>query len=506
MMQGQVDGIAFDMIAKTGQRLSFFCNASIKKDKQGLPQTLRTIIFDAGDRRLYEKELLAARRSAQQGKARLEYLAEHDSLTNLPNRHSFAIRLEEALVRARASNDTLAVMFVDLDRFKEVSDTWGHETGDTLLVEVARRFITHRRPNRTVARLGGEEFVFLLEGENAEQAYQAAEGILADLSQPFELPDAMISVGASIGIAVYPEAGASGQELMRNADRAMYTGKMSGGFRILVYTAETAAKHARENRLRQDLPISVKDHAFVLHYHAKISLKTGKVIGAEALLRWKHPDHEHLLYPGEFLHLIEASPVRSQVFEWTVEEVCRQLAQWEREDGLALPISINLSAWQLVDTKLPSMLAAVASKYGISVDRIELEITEGALISDQQHASEILQELARLGFVISLDDFGTGYSGLAYLKKFPISGIKIDKSFVQGLGEDAASRILAQAIVVFGKSVGLDVLAEGVETLDQCNFLASIGCDAIQGFLIARPLAGQAFKDFVLHYQPRLSS
>lgn len=500
-MQGYINGVAFDLIGKQGKRLSFFCNSVVKRNEDGSLASIRTILFDAGDRRLYEKELLTARRLAQKGKARLEYLAEHDYLTNLPNRHSFAIKLEEALGRVRARAGSLAILFVDLDRFKDVNDSWGHEIGDLVLVGLAQRFLADNIATHSVARMGGEEFVFLLENEALEQAQTYANALLADLSRPFEFSGAVISVGASIGIAVFPEAGATGQELMRNADRAMYSAKMSGGFRVLNYTAEAASRHAQESLLRQDLPKAVQQRGFVLHYHAKIDLRHDGIVGAEALLRWKHPDREQLLYPAEFLQLVEASPVRYQVFAWTIDEVCRQMAAWERDDGITLPVSINLSAWQLADTNLCTLLEDAVVRHGIPVSRIELEITEGALIADKHRASEILGRLAERGFTISLDDFGTGYSGLAYIKQFPIRGIKIDKTFVQGLGEDQASRVLAEAIVVFGKSIGMEVLAEGVETVEQRDFLKRIGCDAIQGFLIAKPLPADEFRDLVKHHR-----
>ncbi|WP_420225037.1 diguanylate cyclase domain-containing protein [Pigmentiphaga litoralis] len=227
-MQGFINGVAFDLVAKNRKRLSFFCNSRLQTGADGRAVGIRTIVFDAGDRRLYEKELLIARRVAQKGKARLEYLAGHDYLTNLPNRHSFAIRLDEALSRARQRRATLAVLFVDLDRFKDVNDSWGHDVGDRVLVGLAERFLSDSDPQHTVARMGGEEFVFLLEGADEAEARHYASRLLPDLSRPFEISDAVISVGASIGIATYPEGGATGQELMRNADRAMYTAKMAG--------------------------------------------------------------------------------------------------------------------------------------------------------------------------------------------------------------------------------------------------------------------------------------
>lgn len=500
-MQGFVNGVAFDLVAKNRKRLSCFCNSRLRLDAKRQPDLIRTIVFDAGDRRLYEKELLIARRVAQKGKARLEYLAGHDYLTNLPNRHSFAIRLDEALAHARQRRSQLAVLFVDLDRFKDVNDSWGHDVGDRVLVGLAERFLADSDPLHTVARLGGEEFVFLLEGADEVQALQYTNALLPDLSRPFEISDAVISVGASIGIAVYPEGGSSSQELMRNADRAMYTAKMAGGYRSVVHTPEAAARHAAESLLRQALPMAVRQQRFVLHYQPKLDLRTDSIVGAEALIRWDHPDHTDLLYPAAFLHLIEASPVRQQVFAWTVDEACRQIAAWSRQSGLDLPVSVNLSAWQLGDTSLPRVLTGAVERHGIGVDRIELEITEGAIIADQVRATDILNQLAALGFRISLDDFGTGYSGLAYLKRFPIGGIKLDMAFIQGLSDDVGARDLVRAIVAFGKSVNMEVLAEGVETTAQRDFLAEIGCDAIQGYLIARPLPGDQFETLALAYE-----
>ena len=497
-MQGFVNGVAFDLVAKNRKRLSFFCNSRLQTGTDGQAVGIRTIVFDAGDRRLYEKELLIARRVAQKGKARLEYLAGHDYLTNLPNRHSFAIRLDEALSRARQRRATLAVLFVDLDRFKDVNDSWGHDVGDRVLVGLAERFLADSDPQHTVARMGGEEFVFLLEGADEAEARHYASRLLPDLSRPFEISDAVISVGASIGIAMYPEGGASGQELMRNADRAMYTAKMAGGYRTVVHTPEAAARHAAESLLRQALPMAVRQQRFVLHYHPKLDLRTNTIVGAEALIRWDHPDHADLLYPASFLHLVEASPVRQQVFAWTIDEVCRQIAAWATASGLHLPVSVNLSAWQLSDATLPQVLTEAIERHGIKSDKIQVEITEGALIADEARATDILHQLASLGFAISLDDFGTGHSGLAHLKRYPIRGIKLDMAFIQGLAEDAGARDLVRAIVAFGKSVGMEVLAEGVETSEQRAFLADIGCDAIQGYLIARPLPGDQFETLAL--------
>lgn len=497
-MQGFVNGVAFDLVAKNRKRLSFFCNSRLLTGPDGQPVGIRTIVFDAGDRRLYEKELLIARRVAQKGKARLEYLAGHDYLTNLPNRHSFAIRLDEALSRARHRRAPLAVLFVDLDRFKDVNDSWGHDVGDRVLVGLAERFLADSDPQHTVARMGGEEFVFLLEGANEAEARHYASRLLPELSRPFEISDAVISVGASIGIAMYPEGGASGQELMRNADRAMYTAKMAGGYRAVVHTPEAAARHAAESLLRQALPMAVRQQRFVLHYHPKLDLRTNTIVGAEALIRWDHPDHADLLYPASFLQLVEASPVRQQVFAWTIDEVCRQIAAWANDSGLHLPVSVNLSAWQLSDATLPQVMMDAIERHGIKSDKVQVEITEGALIADEARATDILHQLASLGFAISLDDFGTGHSGLAHLKRYPIRGIKLDMAFIQGLAEDSGARDLVRAIVAFGKSVGMEVLAEGVETSEQRTFLADIGCDAIQGYLIARPLPGDQFETLAL--------
>jgi diguanylate cyclase (GGDEF)-like protein/PAS domain S-box-containing protein len=494
-MQGFINGVAFDLVAKNRKRLSFFCNSRLQTGPDGQAVGIRTIVFDAGDRRLYEKELLIARRVAQKGKARLEYLAGHDYLTNLPNRHSFAIRLDEALARARQRRGTLAVLFVDLDH---INDSWGHDVGDRVLVGLAERFLADSDPQHTVARMGGEEFVFLLEGADEADAHSYASRLLPDLSRPFEISDAVISVGASIGIAMYPEGGATGQELMRNADRAMYTAKMAGGYRAVVHTPEAAARHAAESLLRQALPMAVRQQRFVLHYQPKLDLRTNTIVGAEALIRWDHPDHAELLYPASFLHLVEASPVRQQVFAWTIDEVCRQIAAWASESGLQLPVSVNLSAWQLSDATLPQVLTDAIERHGISIDKIQVEITEGALIADETRAAEILNQLAASGFAISLDDFGTGYSGLAHLKRYPIRGIKLDMAFIQGLADDAGARNLVRAIVAFGKSVGMEVLAEGVETSAQRDFLSDIGCDAIQGYLIARPLPGDQFETLAL--------
>lgn len=502
-MKGFVNGVAFDLVAHDGKRLSFFCNAVVRQDEHGNPVSVRVILFDAGDRRLYEKELLAARRVAQKGRARLEYLAEHDYLTNLPNRHSFAIKLEEALGRAISQSRSLAVLFVDLDRFKDVNDSWGHEIGDLLLVGLAQRFQADTTPDTMVARLGGEEFVFLLENVDGARAQAYANRLLSDISRPFEFSGAVISVGASIGVAMHPESGSTGQELMRNADRAMYAAKMSGGFRIVTYTAEAAARHAQESLLRQDLPRAVQERAFVLHYHAKVDLRTGELIGAEALLRWQHPDRQALMYPAEFIHLIEASPVRLEVFAWTIDEVCRQVAAWEEDYGFVLPVSVNLAAWQLNDARLANLLVETVERHGIAVSRIELEITEGALIADEARAIRLLRQLTAHGFKISLDDFGTGYSGLAYLRKFPINEIKIDKSFVRGIETDRQALSLTCAIVAFGKSIGMRVLAEGVETDAQRALLRDAGCDAMQGYLVALPLPPHGFADLVLAHDPQ---
>lgn len=421
--------------------------------------------------------------------ARIDYMAQHDALTGLPNRTLFIERLKHALNRARRDKTQLSVLFVDLDRFKMINDTHGHPLGDELLTEIARRITQVVRVDDTVARIGGDEFILLLEGvASAESAKKVARLVLEALSRPVILDGKDLVVTTSIGIATYPADGDDETTLIRNADTAMYQAKESGRDRFYAYTAELTADALRKFALETDLRQALARNQLSLHYQPQTSLHNNEITGFEALLRWQHPQRGWVS-PAVFIPIAEDIGMIEQIGDWVLSAACRQASLW-RDKGLGdFRISVNISARQLMNPNLVDRILALLKATNNPVDAIEIEVTESSVMEHASRCIAVLESLHKHGIPIAVDDFGTGYSSLSYLKRLPIQKVKIDRSFVNDLPNDPDDSALVSAIIAMAHSLGLFVVGEGVETVDQLEFLRAHGCDSVQGYYLDRPMS-----------------
>jgi diguanylate cyclase (GGDEF)-like protein/PAS domain S-box-containing protein len=415
-------------------------------------------------------------------------LARYDSLTNLPNRNMFLGELDRTIARARRNNKTFAVCFVDLDRFKVINDTLGHAAGDELLKVMAARLRGALRESDLVARLGGDEFVVLLEGEaGACDLDTVAQKMLAAIGDTLTIHGCSFLVTGSIGIALYPNDGQDAATLLRHADAAMYLAKEKGKNNAQFYTAELADTAARQFEVESALRRALTANELLLHFQPKIEIASGRMLGVEALVRWAHPTRG-LVPPGDFIPLAEERGLIVPIGRWVIQAACRQIRDWRSAGFVAPPVAVNLSARQFVSDTLVEDLVDALDFYGVSPSEFEVELTESVLMADPQRANEVLRQLHAMGVRISIDDFGTGYSSLSYLKRFPAHAVKIDRSFISGLPSDADDTAITQAVIAMAHSLGLDVVAEGVETAEQLTLLRQMGCDVAQGYFLGRPM------------------
>ena len=429
---------------------------------------------------------------------RVEFLATHDDLTGLPNRTLFNDRLKLALARASRSKERLTVLFLDLDNFKVINDTLGHDLGDKLLRQAAKRLLECVRTEDTVARLGGDEFVLLLEDSERHEAVLSAERIIKALSRSFELDGRECYVSASVGISMFPDDAQDPNGLMRNADAAMYRAKENGKNAFQFFT-ESLAKHASERLdLEAGLRRAIDRNELMLEYQPQVNLATNAVLGAEALVRWHNGDR--LIPPTEFIPIAEESHLIVSVDEWVLSEVCRQVAAWDAAGLPAIRISVNISARHFIKSDMTSEIVRIVQQHGVEPQRICIEITEGVLM-DTERAQRVLQELVNFGLQISIDDFGTGFSSLSYLKRFPIHELKIDRSFIDGIATDGDDKAISSTIVALAHNLGMTVVAEGVEVPEQHAELQSLGCAHGQGYLYARPMQPHRFADWLMYRQ-----
>jgi diguanylate cyclase (GGDEF)-like protein len=417
---------------------------------------------------------------------RVAYLAYHDDLTGLPNRLMFAEHLDLALARAQRHGREVAVLYVDLDDFKGVNDSLGHPAGDALLRGVAGRLGGAIRGSDTLARLGGDEFALVQLGarQPADAAVLAAR-LLAALEAPFDLHGREVHAAASLGIALFPEDGADPDELLKNADLALYRAKAEGRGRFRFFEPAMDEEVRARRRLQQELRRALERGELALAYQPQLDLRTGRITGVEALARWSHPERGPVP-PSEFVPAAEASGLVVPLGAWVLREACRQAAAWRRE-GLDLTVAVNVSPVQLRHPDLPGMVEEALVASGLAPERLELEVTEGLLVGTEAGVAERVAGLAARGVGLAIDDFGTGYSSLAYLKRLPARRIKVDRSFVRGIGAEPEGEAVVRAIVGLGHALGKEVVAEGVETEAQLAFLRELGCDAAQGFLLAKP-------------------
>ncbi|AFL74064.1 putative bifunctional diguanylate cyclase/phosphodiesterase [Thiocystis violascens] len=428
----------------------------------------------------------------KEAQKQIDFLAYHDALTHLPNRTLFRDRLVHALAHARRETRTLAVLFIDLDRFKTVNDTLGHPVGDELLLQVSRRMSEAIRADDTLARLGGDEFVLLLEdADSAQRAATVARKLLECLASSMRVSGHELTVTASLGISLYPTDGEDADTLIRHADRAMYEAKQRGRNNFQFFTqALTDGAFERlvmENVLRG----AVGRGELVLHYQPQIALASGRLMGFEALVRWNHPELG-LVPPGRFIPLAEEIGIIGDIGAWVLRAACRQLADWDAQ-GFAVPrMGVNLSVKQIDDAGLTELVASALREAGLGEHRLELEVTESMLMGVPETNRAALNAIKSLGVELAVDDFGTGYSNLAYLKLLPLDRLKIDQSFVRDIGRDGNDEAIVRAIIALARSLGLETVAEGVEEAHQAEFLLREGCNLAQGYLYSRPLPAEA--------------
>lgn len=437
-------------------------------------------------------EDITARKLAEK---RIQYLANFDALTGLPNRAQLNDRAQYALSLLKRSQWPLAVMFLDIDNFKDINDTLGHTFGDNLLIEVANRLQSVLRLEDTVSRLGGDEFVLLLPGIDAYGAEQVADKLLAVISRPYQAEQINLILTASIGIAIYPGDGPDLETLSRCADTAMYRVKQEGRHGYRFFTSEMQARSARNLQLGNALRNALELGQLRLCYQPQLSMRDGRVIGAEALLRWQHPELG-AVSPAEFIPIAENSRLILPIGEWVLSQAAQQAKIW-MENGIApLVMAVNLSAVQFRHIDLPSLITRILDDVDLPAECLELELTESAAMHDPLAAIAVMNNLRKLGVRMSIDDFGTGYSSLSYLKKFQIYKLKIDQSFVNEISTSPEDKAIVSAIINMAKSLGLTTIAEGVETEGQLAFLREQGCEEAQGYYYSKPLTAQQFEEF----------
>lgn len=460
---------------KNGEVYPIQLTLSTMRDKDGKVTHYVSVLNDISSSKRYE--------------AQLERQAHYDALTNLPNRVLFRIRLEAALARARRVKSTMALFFLDLDRFKTINDTLGHGVGDTLLQQVGLRLSENIRESDTVARLGGDEFALLLDLlKSSSDAAAVAQKLLDALATVFLIEGNELFISASIGISCFPDDGAEIDTLFKHADTAMYQAKAQGRNAYRYFSLSDINARAMEAlQLGNELRHAIERNELYLEYQPRVELRTGAIRGMEALARWRHPTRG-MVPPATFIPIAEQSGQMEKLGDWVLQEACRQIRSWQEQGLEPQRVAVNLSALQFAHTDLPSRIAAILAEYVVDPSMLELEVTESVIMVDADSARKMLAELKSMGLLIAIDDFGTGYSSLSYLKRFPISYLKIDQSFVKGICSDIEDAAITRVIIALAKSLGLKLIAEGVETECQRNFLEREGCDEAQGFLFSHSL------------------
>lgn len=427
--------------------------------------------------------------SLHQAHNELLKLALHDSLTRLPNRLLFADRLEQRIQECQHSQRSFSLLFLDLDGFKIINDAHGHHTGDLLLVEVAERISALLGPNDTASRFGGDEFVLALAPGDVGQTTAFAERLLAALAQPYQWEHHSLHITASIGIAVYPQDGTSLHELTLNADAAMYYDKERGRNHYNYFDSAMNANAHQQFLLQQELQHALERGELALHYQPKYAARSGEVVGAEALLRWQHPQ-QGAISPARFLPLAEKSRLIIPIGNWVIDEACRQMSRWRDAGHPDWNVAVNLSTIQLASPGLLEEVESALARHRLEARHLTLEITETTAMENAEESLAILNRLAELGLGISIDDFGTGHSSLLYLKRFPANELKIDRGFVTTLAPQGDDATIIGAIIALGQALEMRIVAEGVETEEQRALLTLLGCDTLQGYLLGRPMTG----------------
>ena len=449
---------------------------------------LLTSILDAR----MEARTASLAHSLTEANRELTQLALHDPLTGLPNRVLLADRIDQAMLMVREQGGCFALMFIDLDGFKPVNDAFGHHMGDQLLREVAARLREDLRSHDTLARIGGDEFLLLVQLAEQNDALNLAARQVGLIGRSFRVAEHDLQISASVGIAIYPGNGETAQELLMNADAAMYHAKGAGKNGYSFFDASMNSNARKQLQLLQDLRTAVEQQQFSLYYQPKFDAANGRPVGAEALLRWVHPT-QGMLLPDKFIELAERTGLIIPIGEWVLNEACRQMREWYVLGYTDWRIAVNLSALQFCHVGLVQSVAKALATHHLPANSLTLEITETTAMSDADASMTVLQALSEMGVDLSIDDFGTGYSSLMYLKRLPANELKIDRGFVRDLERDSDDAAIVSAIVALGQALGLRIVAEGVETDMQQDFLTQLGCDSLQGYLLGHPLPAERF-------------
>ncbi len=468
---------------KSGEIFPALSSISAVSDERGVTTNYVTVFNDISSFKEYE--------------AKLEFIARHDSLTGLPNRAFFQERFRLALAKARRHNVAVVLLFIDLDQFKTINDSLGHQVGDELLQAVATRLQTCVRETDLVARLGGDEFTIMVDDlNNAQHAGKIAEKLLGALAIPIQVREHNLVIAASIGISCYPQDGPDAETLLKNADAAMYAAKQAGRSTFRFFEPQMNEQVMKRVQMEALMRRALERGEFLLHYQPKVDIATGAIHGVEALLRWAHPDRG-LVSPAEFIPILEETGLIVPVGEWVTREACRQIKAWQQSGLKVPPVAVNLSARQFQQKDLERSVSDILRETGVAPELLQFEITESMLMNDPEAAERTLRALKAAGVKLSIDDFGTGYSSLAYLRRFPLDMLKIDRTFIKDMVGNPDGAAITVAIINLAHSLGLKVVAEGVETEAQVNLLALHSCDELQGYYFSKPVAAAALAEML---------
>lgn len=478
--QGRVQHFEAQVYRKNGDVIWITENAREVRDSDGNLMFYEGTVEDITERKNYEQQI--------------EYQATHDNLTGLPNRTLLSDRLQQCVSFADRYNTKVAVAFVDLDQFKMINDSMGHHVGDQLLVTMAERLKGCVRDSDTVVRLGGDEFVLLITGlQKVEDVAQSMQRVLTAIGQPFVINGWDYAVSCSIGVSIYPDDGTDYNTLLKNADSAMYKAKQAGRNNFQFYTRELNAMLLERLDIEYRLRRAIENQEFLLYYQPKVDFASGRICGVEALIRWQPPG-EDMISPGSFIPVAEETGMIEDIGNWVLNAACRKARELKEMLGYPVPVAVNVSPRQFRQLGLVKMVESALQNAGVEARCLELEITESMLVYDTEKFIETLHALKALGVSLAIDDFGTGYSSMAYLKHFPIDRLKIDKAFVDDLETEPANLAILRAIVALGQSLGLKVIAEGVETSYQYDYLRGIGCDELQGYFFSPPVTAETLE------------